>query len=106
MIGNAPLRGAFEQPEPPDPRSDVELVAQLAGDPTALAVLYDRYSALVYGLALRSLENADEAQDLTQEIFMNLRTDRHFDAARGSLGAYLTRSEEHTSELQSQSNLV
>jgi RNA polymerase sigma-70 factor (ECF subfamily) len=84
------LRGSVEQPEPADLRSDAELVGVLASDPGALAVLYDRHAALVYGLALRSLESSDEAQDLTQEVFMSLRTDRHFDPARGSLAAYLT----------------
>ena len=42
------------------------------GDILALGVLYDRYGLLVYRLIYRMLNNAHEAEDLTQEIFMNL----------------------------------
>jgi len=70
---------------------DERLVSALADDPSALGLLYDRYGSLVYGLALAILSNKDEAEDLTQEIFLSLH-DNHtaFDPARGALGAYLT----------------
>ncbi len=70
---------------------DERLVGALADDPSALGLLYDRYGSLVYGLALAILTNRDEAEDLTQEIFLSLHDQsRAFDPARGSLGAYLT----------------
>lgn len=72
-------------------QSDERLVGALADDPSALGPLYDRYGRLVYGLALAILTNRDEAQDLTQEIFLTLFDhSRAFDPARGALGAYLT----------------
>ena len=72
-------------------RPDRELVDALSRDPSALAELYDRYAGLVYGLALAALRNPDDAQDLTQEIFLALyRQASSFDPARGALGGYLT----------------
>jgi RNA polymerase sigma-70 factor (ECF subfamily) len=65
-------------------------VDSLAHDPTALGVLYDRYAGLVYGIALASLRNADEAQDLAQEIFLSLyKQSDSYDAARGPLSGFL-----------------
>jgi RNA polymerase sigma-70 factor, ECF subfamily len=40
--------------------------------PLALGILYDRYGGLVYGIALKILQNPQEAEDLTQEIFLAL----------------------------------
>jgi RNA polymerase sigma-70 factor (ECF subfamily) len=70
--------------------SDDRLLDGLADDPAALGALYDRYSRLVYGLALAVLGNADEAADLTQEVFLSLCNQQGYDAARGTVGAYLT----------------
>ena len=79
--------GSESRSDQPDER----LVSALADDPRALGLLYDRYGSLVYGLALAILTKKDEAEDLTQEVFLSLH-DHHgaFDRARGSLGAYLT----------------
>jgi RNA polymerase sigma-70 factor, ECF subfamily len=41
-------------------------------DSSALSVLFNRHSRLVYGLALKILANPQEAEDLTQEIFLSL----------------------------------
>jgi RNA polymerase sigma-70 factor, ECF subfamily len=71
-------------------RRDVELLsAAHAGDGAALAALYDRYGALVYGLALRIVGVRAEAEDLTQEVFLHLSREPGFDPGRGSLAAYL-----------------
>ena len=65
-------------------------MGSLAVDRSALALLYDRYSSRVYGLALKALGNQDEAQDLTQEIFLTLRQQaKSYDAGRGSLAGFL-----------------
>jgi RNA polymerase sigma-70 factor (ECF subfamily) len=69
---------------------DGRLLDVLADDPSALGVLYDRHSRLVYGLALAVLGNADEAAELTQEVFVSLCDQQSYDAARGTVGAYLT----------------
>ena len=71
-------------------QTDGQLVEALAQDPTALGVLYDRYAGLVYGLALASLRNAEDARDLTQEIFLALYRETTYDPARGTLGGFLT----------------
>jgi RNA polymerase sigma-70 factor (ECF subfamily) len=70
--------------------SDEALLRSLAGDRAALGPLYDRYAGLVYGLARAILQSADEAEDLTQEIFVMLCHDTTYDVRRGSLGAFLT----------------
>jgi RNA polymerase sigma-70 factor (ECF subfamily) len=71
-------------------RADRELLDSLAHDPSALEVLYDRYAGLVYGLALAALRSSDDAQDLTQEIFVSLyQQAKNFDPARGALAGFL-----------------
>lgn len=81
---NYQLRTQFTQ-------TDIELFRALKGrQPSALGILYDRYGSLVYGLALRVLKNSQEAEDLTQEIFLNLWHKGKYDPARGSLSSYLT----------------
>lgn len=70
---------------------DAALVHQLwAGDLTALGALYDRYSSLVYGIALKGLGNVGEAEDLTQEVFLCLARAHTYDPQRGALASYLT----------------
>lgn len=61
-----------------------------AGDDGALAAIYDRYAALVHGVAHRML-GAASAADVCQEVFVALwRRPERFDAGRGSLATYLT----------------
>jgi RNA polymerase sigma-70 factor, ECF subfamily len=61
-----------------------------SGDQSALAELYDRYSGVVYAVALRVLGDAGAAEDVLQEIFLQLwRNPNSFDAARGNMGAWL-----------------
>ncbi len=61
-----------------------------SGDQRAMAELYDRYSPVVYAVALRVLGDTMAAEDVLQEVFLQLwRNPGAFDAARGSLGAWL-----------------
>ena len=61
-----------------------------AGDEIAMADLYDRYSGIVYGVALRVLGNTTAAEDVLQEVFLQLwRNPQAFDADRGRLPAWL-----------------
>ena len=73
------------------PADDAALLAQLqSGDQRAMASLYDRYSRLVYSVALRVLREPATAEDVLQEVFMQLwRTPDSFIAARGNLGSWL-----------------
>jgi len=59
------------------------------GDIPALGVLYDRYGLLIYRLIYRMLKNSQEAEDLTQEIFLNLQVQSKFDSRRGTFYTYL-----------------
>lgn len=61
-----------------------------AGDETAMTDMYDRYSGIVYGVALRVLGNTTAAEDVLQEVFLQLwRNPQAFDANRGKLPAWL-----------------
>jgi RNA polymerase sigma-70 factor, ECF subfamily len=61
------------------------------GDEAAIATLFDRYSKLVYSVALRVLRDPAAAEDVLQDIFMQVwRKPESFIATRGSLGAWLT----------------
>ncbi len=61
-----------------------------AGSQVALADLYDRYSGLAYGIALRVLGDPGRAEDAVQEAFLNVwNRAPSFDPARGSLRTWL-----------------
>jgi len=71
--------------------TDSMLISRIrAGDEDALATLHDRYSQVVYSVALRVLGETTQAEDILQEIFLQLwRNPQTFDSNRGSLGAWL-----------------
>ena len=55
-----------------------------------MAQLYGRYSSVVYSVALRVLGDTAAAEDVLQEIFMQLwRNPGAFDAGRGNLAPWL-----------------
>ncbi len=58
--------------EPTSPSDATLLNALKAKQTTALRDLYTRYGSVVYGVALKVLQNQPEAEDLTQEIFLSL----------------------------------
>ena len=71
-------------------QTDAELIWALGhGQSAALGILYDRHAGLVYGLAFNALGNAQEAEDLTQDIFLTLARGTSFDPKRGSLRTFL-----------------
>lgn len=71
--------------------NDGALVAAIRnGNQEAMAELYDRYSSVVYAVALRVLGDTSAAEDILQEIFMQLwRKPGAFDASRGNLAPWL-----------------
>lgn len=64
-------------------------LASKQGQSEALGQLYDRHAGLVYGIALKVLGNAPEAEDLTQDIFLKLAYRSSYDPQRGSLRTFL-----------------
>ena len=71
--------------------SDDMLVSAIrSGDGHAMTQLYERYSPIVYSVALRVLGDTGAAEDILQEVFMRLwRSPDTFDATRGSLPGWL-----------------
>jgi RNA polymerase sigma-70 factor (ECF subfamily) len=71
--------------------TDSMLISRIrGGDEDALAALHDRYAQVVYSVALRVLGDTTQAEDILQEIFLQLwRKPETFDSNRGSLGAWL-----------------
>lgn len=69
---------------------DVAMVARMrAGDDSALAAVYDQYSALVHGVAV-ALVGSEQARDITQEVFLRIwqRPDT-YRPEQGSLRTFL-----------------
>ena len=71
-------------------QTDSELWSALqSGQTAALGQLYDRHAGLVYGISLKVLGNAQEAEDLTQDIFVKLVEQASYNPKRGSLRTFL-----------------
>lgn len=78
-------------------RSDAQdtLSAQLVrtgtGDASAFAEVYDATAARVYGVALRVVRDAHQAEEVAQEAFLEIwRKAARFDPARGSASGWIT----------------
>ena len=76
---------------PQSSQDDETLLALVKrGDEYAMATLFDRYSRVVYSVALRVLRDPASAEDILQEVFLQLwRNTDAFIASRGSLGGWL-----------------
>jgi RNA polymerase sigma-70 factor (ECF subfamily) len=75
----------------PNHKDDAALIARiLAGEQGAMADLDDRYAGVVYGVALRVLASTAAAEDVVQEVFLQLwRNPQAFDSDRGRLAPWL-----------------
>src|SRR5213593_1514409 len=69
----------------PGAPTDFDLMKAIqAGDPDALSQLYDRYNGILKALILRVINNEAEADDLLQEIFMEIWNQaKNFSAQKG-----------------------
>jgi len=71
-------------------QTDPEVYEALrSGNLLALGILYERYGEVVYRVALKMLVHPQEAEDLTQEIFIALSRGSAYDSKRGSMLAFL-----------------
>ena len=58
-----------------DNRRDIALIARIvARDGTSVGELYDRHSRLLYGLLLKIIKDRSEAEELLQEVFVQVWT--------------------------------
>ncbi len=82
----------FVSSSPHSSQDDTALLTLVRrGDEHAMAMLFDRYSKVVYSVALRVLRDPESAEDILQEVFMQIwRNPDSFSATRGSLGGWLT----------------
>jgi RNA polymerase sigma-70 factor, ECF subfamily len=70
--------------------SDLELFEAIkAKNRLALEYLYDHHANLLYSLALQILQNAQDAEDLIQEIFVSLWNNCTYDPKRGTFKTFL-----------------
>ena len=73
------------------PTDDATLVKRIAeGDHNAFAALYDKHGALVFGIAKRILANREQAEDVTQSVFLQIWT-RPESFAGGNFAAWVAR---------------
>ncbi|HEX4084587.1 MAG TPA: sigma-70 family RNA polymerase sigma factor [Chthoniobacteraceae bacterium] len=83
----------LSQPEPVASEEDAALMQAIADrDPDALAALYDRYSGILKALVIRVIHDEAEADDLLQEIFMQIwRQAKNYSRKKGqALGWIVT----------------
>lgn len=75
----------------PEASSDAALLTAVArGDREAYAALYRRYGAVLLGLLLRILRSRTEAEDVLQDVFLQVwRRARDFDETRGRAFVWL-----------------
>ena len=71
--------------------SDAKLLAaSAAGQAQAMAELYDRYHAQLFGLALKILQNRSLAEDVIQDVFMTIwKKAGQYQNARGNALAWM-----------------
>jgi RNA polymerase sigma-70 factor (ECF subfamily) len=83
MLGN--VVDVAEQPREPSRALEDLLVATATGDRDAFSALYDATAARVFGLVRRLLVDAAQAEEVTQDVFLEAwQTAARFDPERGA----------------------
>jgi RNA polymerase sigma-70 factor, ECF subfamily len=88
---NAPAVRSTDRTSGSTTMDDLALLSAIqSGSQDAMTTFFDRYSKMVYSVALRVLNDSSEAENVMQEIFIQVwQNPRAYDAARGSLGGWL-----------------
>jgi RNA polymerase sigma-70 factor (ECF subfamily) len=82
------LHGVIRFSEQVDDQVLISAIAR--GDSSALEVLYDRYSGVVYRMAMRILKNRELSEEIVQEVFWRVwRRSGSFDGERGRVAQWL-----------------
>jgi RNA polymerase sigma-70 factor (ECF subfamily) len=93
-MGNGGTRPGSEQAL----SDEAAMLAVQTGDGDALAALFDRYNRLVLSVALRILRDRGEAEDVTQNIFLEIfKSAGQFDPAKGTFLVWLMQYVYHRS---------
>jgi len=85
---------AARSEQEPAERADADLDTLLThvakGDQAAFEALYDQLAASVYGLIRKVLRNPSQAEEVTQEVLLEVwRTASRFDPARGGAATWM-----------------
>jgi RNA polymerase sigma-70 factor (ECF subfamily) len=82
---------AFTPSKNPEVSLDATLVSRLLQrDVSAFEQLYDRHSRAIYGLVLRILQQAGTAEEVVQDVFLQLwRNAGQYDSSRGPFVPWL-----------------
>ena len=74
-----------------EPCGDADLICRISNrDEAALALLFDRYRTIVFGLLMRILNNRSEAEDILQDVFVHVwQQAANFDEEDGKVFVWL-----------------
>lgn len=90
--------------------TDTALILRLKNkEELALSMLYDKYSAAIYGVILRMIKKEEIAEDLLQETFLTVWNQSHrYDEAKGSFYTWVYRIARNKTlnQLRRQKNVI
>ncbi len=96
MTTSPVLRGIGKARDVPEPAAGAALPAEellqrvALGDCVAFEDLYGTFSGRVFGLARRVVRNPDQAEEVAQEVFLEIwRRASRFDSSRGSATSWI-----------------
>ncbi len=91
-MSNNPFSGAG--PNLPDDEALIRLIAERQA--AALSLLYDRYGRLVFSLAFQVTSDAAVAEEITQEVFLQIWNKANtYQAAQGKVTTWITSVARH-----------